>query len=672
MGEREFVLVIVGSGGADGALADRALADRALADRALADRALADRALADRALRAREISPDGEHPGWLQAARLIKAEGRKQEVPVVFLAADGAETERHEDKGEEEVIVRGYWVGTVDYVPAPSDMQLLRSKVAAFAELEADRVALERSEALLRGAFEAAPIGKTVLDASRRIVRANRAFALLLDRDSTELLGTDIASLAHPDDRAKLTAALTRVAHGDPGPDDRDRSGFDVHLQSSSGTYAWTCAYVSAIDPTELEQSLLMIQWVDLSPRRHAEQARAELQIEHSARAHAEATAKRLHKLQALGDALETLTLDELLPEFAVRLAEQFDAQLAEVRIDGPEVDEPVVVRAAAGRVLSGDRGSAAVPAEAWHEMPLVTEGTTIGSLRLIPSAEGSFAAADRSLLADLADRAALSIRRAQLHEQEHRIAATLQRGLLPTRLPRVRGLELTAHYEPAGDTAEVGGDWYDAFALRGGRLGIVLGDVAGKGIRAASTMGQVRSVTRAFALGDEQTRAPGDVLTRLNRYHLTLGAEEMFTVLYAIIDPRRGKVSWASAGHPPPLLHSGVGDSRYLEGGDGLMGIDNVAYTDLHVPIRERDTLIFYTDGLVERRGESLDVGLDRLKRAVAGGPDDPKALCQHIVTTVVPAERTPYDDVTIVLARVARGGGRASPGERPSAGSA
>jgi PAS domain S-box-containing protein len=555
----------------------------------------------------------------LEAARLIKAHRPGREVPVLFLAAD-------------------------DRAEAPADE----------AELEASRLALKRSEALLRGAFEAAPIGKTVLDEARRIVRANRAFALLLGRDRAELLGTDIASLARPDDRGRLTTALSRAAHGTLEPDDPDRSGFDTHLRASSGAYAWTCAYVTAIDAAELDQRLLMIQWVDLSPRRRAEQAQAELQLEQSARTQAEATAERLSKLQLLTDALETLTLEELLPELALRLAEHFEAQTAEVRVDGLADEDPVVVRAAAGRVLSPEAGTEAVPAEAWHEMALVSEGTPVGRVRLVRSAQAPPAALDRSLLTDFAERAAPAIRRAQLHEQERRIAATLQRGLRPSELPRVPGLELRAHYDPVGDVAEVGGDWYDAFVLRGGRLGIVLGDVAGKGIPAAATMGQIRSVTRAFALGDEATRAPGDVLTRLNRYQLALGAEEMFTVLYAIIDPRAGNVSWANAGHPPPLLHSGTGESYFLEGGNGLMGIDDIVYADLHHEIAPLDTLIFYTDGLVERRGEVLDAGLERLVDAVGTGPDDPETLIRHIVAQVVPAERTPYDDVTIVVARV------------------
>ncbi|HWF50661.1 MAG TPA: PP2C family protein-serine/threonine phosphatase, partial [Solirubrobacteraceae bacterium] len=198
------------------------------------------------------------------------------------------------------------------------------------------------------------------------------------------------------------------------------------------------------------------------------------------------------------------------------------------------------------------------------------------------------------------------------------------------------------------------GGDWYDVFELGSARVGIVLGDVAGKGIPAASTMGDLRSVTRAFALGDEQSRGPGNVLTRLNRHQLARGAEEMFTVLYAVIDTARGILAWANAGHPPPLLHSRSGPGRYLEGGDGLIGIDDIDYGDLREPVAAGDTLIFYTDGLVERRGESLDAGLERLAGTVAAGPDDPQELCRHIVGAMVPTGRKAHDDVTIVVARI------------------
>jgi hypothetical protein len=237
---------------------------------------------------------------------------------------------------------------------------------------------------------------------------------------------------------------------------------------------------------------------------------------------------------------------------------------------------------------------------------------------------------------------------------EEHRIAVELQRGLLPKRLPDVPGLELVAHYEAAGRGAEAGGDWYDAFALTHGRIGVVVGDVTGRGIPAASTMGHLRSVTRAFALGDNATRSPGEVLTRLNRYQLTLAEQEMFTVIYAIVDPRRGRVSWASGGHPPPLVRSADGATRYLEGGGAVMGVWDVVYGDGEDTVGPSDTLILYSDGLVERPGEPLDTGLERLSAAAAGGPDQPSALCEHVLGTMLPAALAVRDDVTAMVVRV------------------
>jgi serine phosphatase RsbU (regulator of sigma subunit) len=408
----------------------------------------------------------------------------------------------------------------------------------------------------------------------------------------------------------------------------------------------------SSIEATEFADPLLLIQWVDLSSRRRAEQARAELMLEHSARTNAEAIAERMRKLQALAAATESRSLDELLPELAMRVAALFGAELVEVILEDELAEEPRIVRSAGDRLLRGE-DDVRPAVEDWHEVPLSIEHSSIGALRLSLAAGRSFSAADRSLLQDAADRAALVIRRALLHEEEHRIAVELQRGLVPKRLPKLDGLGVAADYQPAGAVAEVGGDWYDAFALPGGRLGVVLGDVAGKGIPAASTMGQLRSITRAYALTDEGARMPGDVLTRLNRYQTEYGEGELFTVIYAIVDPHDAAVTWASAGHLPPLLRMPDGGTVYVEGGNGLMGLEDVAYTDMHRPLGSGGALILYTDGVVERRGESLDVGLARLERAVVSGPDEPQALCAHMLELVLPEDGA-HDDVTAVVVKI------------------
>ena len=564
----------------------------------------------------------------LETARLIKGRARTQDVPIVFLTAA---------RDEADDILRGYGVGAVDYVLKPFDPDLLRSKVAVFAELEKNRRALKRSETLLRAAFEAAPIGKAILDFERRIVRSNPAFERLVGRDAAQLEGVHVLELCHPDDRETLSAALEEVG------------GVDLRLQTASGAEAWVGLVASSIDPGDLGQPLLLLQWVDLSARRRAEEARAELLLEHAARTNAEAMADRLSKLQALSGAIESLSLHQLIAELAVRLAELFEVDVAEVEIER-QGGEPIIVHAAQG-------GGAVQSLEAMPsldqalEAPVMVEGAAVGVLRLARSRR-AFNSAERSLFYDAAERAALGIRRAQLHEQEHRVAVELQRGLLPKRLPEITGLQLAAHYEAAG--AEVGGDWYDAFALPGGRLGVVLGDVAGRGVPAASAMGQLRSVTRAFALADDGFRSPGEMLTRLNRHQLALGQTELFTVVYAIVDAPGGLVSWACAGHPPPLLRNGNRETRYLEGGEGLMGIEDVVYRDLRAPIGPGGILVFYTDGLIERRGESLDIGLDRLAEAVASGDGEPSALCEWVLESVRPAEGQLDDDVTALFVKL------------------
>jgi serine phosphatase RsbU (regulator of sigma subunit) len=143
-------------------------------------------------------------------------------------------------------------------------------------------------------------------------------------------------------------------------------------------------------------------------------------------------------------------------------------------------------------------------------------------------------------------------------------------------------------------------------------------------------------------------------MLTRLNRHQLALGQTELFTIVYAIIDAPGGSVSWACAGHPPPLLRNGERETQYLEGGEGLMGIEDVVYRDLRAPIGSGGILVFYTDGLIERRGESLDVGLRRLAEAVAAGDGDPSALCVSVVDSVRPAGGELDDDVTALFVKL------------------
>jgi PAS domain S-box-containing protein len=581
-----------------------------------------------------------------ETAQLIKERTRSRDIPIVFLTAA---------QDEASQIARGYGVGAVDYVLKPFDPDLLRSKVAVFAALEGSRRALKRSEALLSGAFESAPIGKTVLDGDGRIIRSNPAFARLVSREAKELTGVAVIDLCELEDRPVLSATLDQIREARPGRAGAEQPSVDLRLHSGAGSEVWVGMVASVIEATEFAEPLLLAQWVDLTVRRRAEQDRADLLLEQAARMQAEAVAERLSKLQDLTSALEPLGLDEILPRLAARLAELFGVEAAEVQISG-EHDQPRVVRVAGGQVRTSPREPADVEAGRWRQVPLVIERTTVGYLRLAQPSGRSFTPTERSLLQDAADRAALAIRRAQLHEEEHRIAVELQRGLVPKRLPDVSGIDIAASYDVAGISAQVGGDWYDAFAMPDGRLGIVVGDVTGRGIRAASAMGQLRTLTRAFALAQGGHRDPGQALVALNRHQLQGDDEHLFTIVYAIIDPEQGTIAWANGGHPPPLVRRADGTCHYLEGNNGLMGVEDNPYETHDEPIGAGDAVVLYTDGLIERRGESLDVGLERLADAASSGPEDPRQLCEHILESVLEAPDQRYDDVTAVVARLQR----------------
>ncbi|HEV3056373.1 MAG TPA: SpoIIE family protein phosphatase [Solirubrobacteraceae bacterium] len=578
----------------------------------------------------------------LETASLIKARERTRDIPIIFLTA------AEHDVAE---VIRGYEVGAVDYILKPFDADLLRSKVSIFVELQRGRRALERSEGLLRASFDYAPVGKTVLDSSLRIVRANPSFARLLGRPPAALEDVEIAGVCVEQDCDQLLDALRAVAAGEDGPAAPERGGLDLRLRGPHGREVWVTLIASAIDSGELSGALLLAQWVDLSARRRAEAARAELMMEQAARSTAEHLASRLNTLQALTEALSTLPLEPMLAELAVRVRELLGAERAEVRLhdDGsPQIG----VCAIGGEVT--ELGSPE-PDPSLEQATIRFERLELGTIAVAPPGGRALDEAERSLLHDAADRAALAIRQAQLHDEDHRIAVELQRGLLPKRLPDVAGVELAAHYQAAGAGAEVGGDWYDAFALPEGRVGIVLGDVTGSGIPAASAMGQFRSVTRAYALGAEGHWTPNEVLSLVNRYQLALDSDQiMFTLIYAILDPGSATLTWANAGHLPPLVRGPSGEVRYLETGSVPMGIEDVPYESMTESLARGSSLVLYTDGLVERRGESLDPGLHRLAEAVAEGPERPQALCDHILARLLPAPQELHDDVTAVVARI------------------
>lgn len=284
--------------------------------------------------------------------------------------------------------------------------------------------------------------------------------------------------------------------------------------------------------------------------------------------------------------------------------------------------------------------------------VPLLVEGAILGVLHVGTVTPREFNNADAALLQLAAAQAAPAIDRARLFDaldREHRGAVALQRSLLPDRLPDLIGIDAAVRYLPARD--EVGGDWYDVIELPSGQVGLAIGDVAGHGLRAAALMGQLRTGLRAYAL---EGHAPAETLKRLDRLLHTISGREMATAAYAVIEPATGRLRYASAGHPPPVLVRGGREA-------GLLGIDAAPplgtlafayYREVETTLAPGDTILLYTDGLIERRRESLTEGLERL-RALAEVPLSADQLCRRVTQELVP-HGGGDDDIAVVALRI------------------
>ena len=210
-------------------------------------------------------------------------------------------------------------------------------------------------------------------------------------------------------------------------------------------------------------------------------------------------------------------------------------------------------------------------------------------------------------------------------------------------------GLEFASRFVPAEDFG-VGGDWFDAFELPDGRFGIAIGDVAGSGLRAAVVMGRMRSVLRAYAI---ETDHPSEALERLDRKFAHFEPDEMATVLYLTIDADLTAFTVASAGHPPPVLARAGGEVALVDCPPGPpIGAHVVSRrVDVHLPLEPGTTLGCYTDGLIERRFESVDEGLERLRRSFRAGP--PEEVCRVVISELVGASAVADDTALLVVRR-------------------
>jgi anti-sigma regulatory factor (Ser/Thr protein kinase)/putative methionine-R-sulfoxide reductase with GAF domain len=397
---------------------------------------------------------------------------------------------------------------------------------------------------------------------------------------------------------------------------------------------------------------------------------------------------ERLRRIESVTDAALThLDVSDLLVELLERVREILDVDTAAVLLldeatgdlvasaaSGIEEEVRQGVRVPMGQGFAGRIAAEVTPLviedvdhsdvqdpilergiETLVGVPLVVESRVIGVLHVGSVTLRRFEPDDVELVQMVGDRVALAID-ARRSNVERAAAAALQRSLIPDRLPTIPGLELAGRYLPAG-AGGVGGDWYDVFVLPTGRVGVVMGDVLGRGLRAAVVMGRLRSALRAYAL---DTVEPGEVLERLDRKLQHFEAGQMTTVLYAIIDTDLTTLTVSSAGHPLPLMSLPGSDVATVTADvDPPLGVDTAVRrrtTTLGLP--PGAVLALFTDGLVERRGESITDGLERLRKSLTAGSAEQR--CATAIHSML-GGADPQDDVALLVIR------REDSGERP-----
>jgi CheY-like chemotaxis protein len=231
-------------------------------------------------------------------------------------------------------------------------------------------------------------------------------------------------------------------------------------------------------------------------------------------------------------------------------------------------------------------------------------------------------------------------------YQEEHRLALTLQRSLLPAHLPIIDGYDVAVRYIPASEQAEIGGDFYE-LSLLDGELAVAVGDVAGHSLHAATVMAELRHATRAYLA---EGHGPSAVLDRLNTLLMRFMPDEMATLCLLLVEPATGQARLANAGHPPPLLTQD-GRTEYLRHRSALLGLHAERAPDTLLTIPPGATLVLFTDGLVERRHVNIDVGMEALARAAGRVEPDLEEFCDRLLAEVGPAK--PDDDIAVLALR-------------------
>jgi PAS domain S-box-containing protein len=481
------------------------------------------------------------------------------------------------------------------------------------------------------------------------ILYANRRLAELIGADRAALLGRDVAQLVDVSAADTLSSLLAMTP---PGTTRQD----ELELVHADGSAVPVLASVTGLDIGGVIVRCLVL--ADLTDRRRGEEELADAYAELSRSTHELEEAQRIGRI---GSWFWNAATDEISCSAQLFRILGIDPTTSRTALSASFHPEDATLAAAARERALVDRRPFVIEQRVVHAdgdlRQTVTRGEVVadddGAVSGMRGTTQDVTEQRRAATAVLEARAAL-MRQAMELAEEHRVKESLQRAVLPARLPSVAGVELAARYLPADMPSLVGGDWYDAFCLPDGSLAVATGDVVGHDLEAAATMGQVRNALRAYAFSDDP---PGEVLARLNRLVTGLGDDGLATALFGRIDPEQRMFRWACGGHPPPLLLGAAGVRLLFCPPGAMLGAvptERAHYADEQAAVDPDDVLVLYTDGLIERRDRDLDDGFAALIRAAGDLRGRPaETVCATLVDRMLP-DQEHEDDVCLLVLRV------------------
>ncbi|GAA3855865.1 SpoIIE family protein phosphatase [Streptomyces lacrimifluminis] len=633
------------------------------------------------------IDPDLRERGQRKMAEILDGREWTGVVPFRVREPEPGEEGRREGLAEVYVMPTRTEEGERAAVCIVVDVRTLR-------QMETD---LAASQAI----FGQSPFGFLLIDTELRVRRANQRFASIYGGDVDDHRGRGVYDYLRSPEAERVSATLRRVLEtGDsitdmhitgfvPGSDERRHWSVNLYrVHSGTGRpigVAWLALDITARRAAAREAAAARRNLALLNEA--GSRIGNSLDLETTARELLDVVVPGFCDLATVDLYQGLLAGDETPPGLADGSAELRRVAFASAVSDAPFAggQEPVSVGAVHHFPFNSPCADALrtaraqfVPAEdngaiqSTLAVPMVAHDTVVG-LAQFSRTKGSepFGERDRSLAWELAARAAVCIDNARLYRREHERALILQRSLLPPGDPEASGLDIACRYLPGNAATEVGGDWFDVIELPGNRTALVVGDVMGRGLRAAVAMGELRTAVRTLALLDLE---PAEVLSALDEIARGLGTpggvqqatraarqprdadlSEVYlaTCIYAVYDSVTRRCTFANAGHLPPVLVEPGEDALMLDVPPGMpLGVGGEPFEEVEVELPEGSLLALYTDGLVESRDHPLDEGLQAFVGALRDPSQQLEDVCDHVLSTL--DTHHGEDDIALLMARV------------------